>query len=1391
MNNTYRIEYTGDEVLKLLQKIDELTKSMGLEIIDSPDKATKPGIYAIEVEAIVFHSKYRQILLVSDYIEAAMGDYTLFQTLIDAESGSIKTRKYIDNVWTAWSTSGSFNIGDGTGTGALQQIFDGSKTLDFTGKNPALTADNVSTYFGTGADISKLPRGGVGNFATSLGGKSVAKGKRSTAEGTTTVAVGAYSHTEGDNTVALGSDSHAEGYETSAEGGASHSEGGGTHAKGNHSHTEGGLTKTTTGADYGHAEGLSTEVSGKYAHSEGSSTKAQGIASHSEGQETVASGDISHSEGYKTNATGNHAHSEGSNTIASADSAHSEGEGTEATSFRSHAEGSGTKTGALVDLSIPDPDEPSPPSTGGSSGEGGSGGGGGTSTPTISTGASHSEGYRTSAFGWGSHSEGGSTIAYNHYTHSEGERTKAYGEGSHSEGLATIAGNEADLTKGKGAHAEGYATKATGGHAHAEGYGTEATGTGSHSEGGNTTSSGEYAHSEGQGTVASGYASKAFGQATKATATRSVAGGYNAEANGDTSFSFGFNTKTTNEGEVAFGKYNKSNSNTLFSIGIGNADGDGRTNAFEVTTDGRVTIPLLQDHYTKAETYSKTEIDSKISSVYKYKGTVPSPMLLPLNKEIGDVYNTTFAGYIYSVSDDNFTLTGISSSDGEGISMNSEITLTFDKNISEVGKVTYVGTGADIAFWFDSSNFFIGKLISFSSNSIVVKIADLDITNTGYFMNPVLDSVQYIFSQFLSGVTTSIPIELIRYFAAIEFDFRYEYIPKGGNVAYSGDGGGNNGWDSLGSTIDTSNFATKNELNKKVNVSDVYTKSEVDDAISSVVDLHYDPDSTHAQSGKAVAEALSDYEKTQNKVTEITENATDEQYPSAKAVVGAIGKINNKLEYKIDKPTNRVYIGNVELGKWKKSNGNDYTSEPIAFCLTADVEPNSTYYASGIIVNSSFPLIVMFDSDNNVVGTKESQGNYTVKNDVEFVTPHNCTRVSINGRRITSSVEAAYPSLYYIANDNINGNTIVNSIDEKQNKIIEWKQADYEYVEDTFIVVNGSNKIVIKKNDVSKGYKYAKLRYDKNKKYRFFGQCNVSNIPLLIGCDENDEIIKVYDNTVGIVKAKEYDIADNVSYIYVQGTAMNPRVEVMEERNVTSFEANKVGVFFGDSITQGNNVYIHPSVIPYDDYPSVVGRLLNCTAYNGGLGGSTLSGSRSIDFKNVCDCVVSGDFSTVIEGITQYGLNQSAILQYNAISELDFNNVDFVTIAYGTNDWNFGKSIDNVKTSLNYCLDKLLTAYPHLKIYVFTPIYRFNLGDNNEDSDTYVNTTSGLKLHEICTAILEEAKTFNLPCKDMYYESNINKYTKTLYFNGTDGTHPNAKGYALMADKISKFINSN
>lgn len=535
-----------------LSELDSLSKS-GLYILKyGNDDIPIPSEGEFEIKPI--HSTdYTDLVFVSkeDRIQALSS--TIYQYVFSSESGNIKLRSGLDRPatdepsqtieWTDWENIGGIeNLSDGSGTGALQQLLDGGNTLDFTGKNGALDSSNIKNYFGSDADISKLPKGGTGNYATSLGGKSIAKGKRSVAQGTTTIAAGAYSHAEGDNSVALGDDSHAEGYATSAEGAASHSEGGDTHARGPHSHTEGGGTLTGDTADYSHAEGLKSEARGNYSHAEGHSTIAEGSAAHSEGQETYAKGDSAHSEGYKTIALGNFAHSEGGNTIARAESSHTEGAATEATSVRSHAEGSDTKTGALVDLTVT-PSEPDIPSGGGSSSGGsGSGSSGGTTEVTITKGASHSEGYRTSAYGWGSHSEGGSTVAYHHYTHAEGTRSNAYGEGSHAEGECTETGDKTDLTKGLAAHSEGSYSKATGKYAHAEGRETVASGEGAHAEGKQTAASGLYSHAQGKNTTASGDYSFAIGDNCTASGASSFAGGNGARAIGESSFAFGENS---------------------------------------------------------------------------------------------------------------------------------------------------------------------------------------------------------------------------------------------------------------------------------------------------------------------------------------------------------------------------------------------------------------------------------------------------------------------------------------------------------------------------------------------------------------------------------------------------------------------------------------------------------------------------------------------------------------------------------------------------------------------------------------------------------------------------------------------------------------------------------
>lgn len=161
---------------------------------------------------------------------------------------------------------GATNLENGSGTNAVQMKQDGtSGTFDFTNKNPHATEiDETLT--------GQVTYGAIGNFATVVGGKAQASGKRSMAQGTTTIAKGNYSHAEGDNSVAYGNDSHAEGYATTASGIASHS------------------------------EGNNTIASGELSHAEGFSTQAIGQGSHAEGAHTIARGDYSHASGLNTEA---------------------------------------------------------------------------------------------------------------------------------------------------------------------------------------------------------------------------------------------------------------------------------------------------------------------------------------------------------------------------------------------------------------------------------------------------------------------------------------------------------------------------------------------------------------------------------------------------------------------------------------------------------------------------------------------------------------------------------------------------------------------------------------------------------------------------------------------------------------------------------------------------------------------------------------------------------------------------------------------------------------------------------------------------------------------------------------------------------------------------------
>ena len=208
---------------------------------------------------------------------------------------------------------------------------------------------------------------------------------------------------------------------------------------------------------------------------------------------------------------------------------------------------------------------------------------------------STAEGYNTTASGGNSHSEGLNTTASGAQSHAEGVETIASGSRSHAEGVWTIA-------SGGSNHAEGKETTANGNNScHAEGSKTTASGIATHAEGnssnkvtdlitdfswnGTTNDDIINAWNTQKFSVAHGRSSHVEGSDNLSLGHSSHSEGHNTVAIGNQSHTSGKGTKALHDNEAAYGTYNKSNNDTLFSIGDGTAD-DARHNAFEITTTG-------------------------------------------------------------------------------------------------------------------------------------------------------------------------------------------------------------------------------------------------------------------------------------------------------------------------------------------------------------------------------------------------------------------------------------------------------------------------------------------------------------------------------------------------------------------------------------------------------------------------------------------------------------------------------------------------------------------------------------------------------------------------------------------------------------------------------------
>ena len=336
-------------------------------------------------------------------------------------------------------------------------------------------------------------------------------------------------------------------------------------------------------------------------------------------------------------------------------------------------------------------------------------------------------------------------------------------------------------------------------------------------------------------------------------------------------------------------------------------------------------------------------------------------------------------------------------------------------------------------------------------------------------------------------------------------------------------------------------------------------------------------------------------------------------------------------------------------------------------------------------------------------------------------------------------------------------------------------------------------------------------------------------------CDKNHSgLKKLMDAPFGeFVKVQVADIANTSLFIYktdvaeVTGEEKHLFVEMLCGDNIpmdienlkksvegaTDSWVGKRIVCLGDSLTEFADI---DNGLRYTEYMTAI---TQAEVVNIGFGGTqfrqrtipkpmpTTSSEAyaAVDMINVVKSCCSNDFS-LQESAATFLSNTKMSEIINVAKSINWREVDVVTIFAGTNDWNNGsdswgeptKENTDVNTTfgaINEIVRLLISTYPHLVIYWFTPTVRWiasSLAERTDDTWSDNAKRNNTTLKEFSADVEDLVKLHHIPICDMYNTLGWNQYNFSQYFADNDGTHPRkGKGTEQIARKMVAFINAN
>lgn len=253
--------------------------------------------------------------------------------------------------------------------------------------------------------------------------------------------------------------------------------------------------------------------------------------------------------------------------------------------------------------------------------------------------------------------------------------------------------------------------------------------------------------------------------------------------------------------------------------------------------------------------------------------------------------------------------------------------------------------------------------------------------------------------------------------------------------------------------------------------------------------------------------------------------------------------------------------------------------------------------------------------------------------------------------------------------------------------------------------------------------------------------------------------------------------------------------------SINSPYKGKVVAWIGDSIVEGNN------------HPNRIATMLGATVHKFGFASHTMSkypnsplGRDKGAMYRFAKAINTGDWSDVIAGgeWVRDNLADDNMPQINAMVALDWSKVDYIMIAFGTNDiYSTTPLGENYVADANgetfigaacYSIEQIQSKYPQIQIMFVSPTFRTrwfqtpNPDRPEQNSDTLPDP-QGKPYIAYIDALLNLQDIYHIPVFDFYRKSGMNIRTWSNYLS--DGVHPKENGIQLWAKKISAFMLAN